>query len=357
MADQTAELDVVSGSDAGHELVSSFWTALAEAAAAGGAAGNSSVVASANVRAVTALLHAGIPGLEAAMEAAARGDTGALPAWVASLAAACAADADLRGAFLVSGLVAARAAMAGLPFRRASLSMDVGGSSGADTSPALVAAAGAGAESDAGVAVDLMRFYVTAYTAAVAEFGADGVMRLVGELESAASGGAAVDLAVMFRAMAEVGVVGGVDVDLGGEVWHCWALTGRRFDASVYSGFAFNSFCRFQGQVFAAKEDGVYLVAGDTDAGGAITAGVAWGPTHLGTLRKKRLRKAHFGEVGVAPALRVQTDNGERVYALHPANHGGASITRMLVGKEWTVEVQGVEMVEFVDLVPVVLEW
>ncbi len=356
MADQTAELDLAGVSETAESLISSVWLALAELAAVGAAAGSQSVRVDVSAGSMSAIFDASFPRLTGTVMVNSGGSAVPAPAWVAALDVACAGNAEMRGVFLVSGLVAARAAMDAIPYRIGSVTVDAGASGSVTLAQSLVALVAAGSAGAVEVVSGLMRFYVYTYAAAVAQLGADGVVKMIAELNNIASvSGIVHELQVTLRAMAEVASSGGVQLELGGEVWQCWALTGRRFDASVYSGFAFNSFCRFNGQVFAAKEDGVYLIDGDTDAGGAITAGVAWGATHLGTLCRKRLRSASFGLVGVAPALRVITDNGERIYAIDPADHGDSDITRMLIGREWSIEVQGFDKLEFVDLVPVIL--
>ena len=55
------------------------------------------------------------------------------------------------------------------------------------------------------------------------------------------------------------------------ELVETWALAGFAFSPSMYSGFQFNSYCAYRDQAFAAGEDGIYLLEGETTLGKTST--------------------------------------------------------------------------------------
>jgi hypothetical protein len=84
-----------------------------------------------------------------------------------------------------------------------------------------------------------------------------------------------------------------------------WVLTGHGRHPSLYSGFDFNSFIVFQGQVYGVKADGIYELAGGTDNGQAIRTGLRL-TTNFGTPRLKRLRQVDPGDCGTSARLKVK---------------------------------------------------
>jgi len=139
---------------------------------------------------------------------------------------------------------------------------------------------------------------------------------------------------------------------LGGEAWQCWVMNTKDFHASVYSNFDFNSYAVYDGETFAAKDSGIYKLTGDSDEGDHIAAGVSLPATKFGSLYNKRLRRGHFGMAGGKPALRVETDNGFRVYDVIGVK---CNIGRDLKGKTWELELQDFEEVDFIELIPIIL--
>lgn len=87
-----------------------------------------------------------------------------------------------------------------------------------------------------------------------------------------------------------------VDLRLPDEGFVGWAMnTEGAMALSQYSNYPFNSFAELNREVYAAAEDGLYLLGGDSDAGTAIDAQIRSLVLAFGTSRQKRLRSAYLG--------------------------------------------------------------
>ena len=145
----------------------------------------------------------------------------------------------------------------------------------------------------------------------------------------------------------------GITITLDDEQWECWVLNSNKFNASIYSGYGFNSFCVYNGVAYGAKSTGIYKLTGTTDDGSAFKAGIVLPDTRFGTRRQKRFRKAYFGlSGGTTPSIRMETDNGSRTYTI---TNSKANITRNLKGRQWTIKVQDFDSLDFIELFPVIL--
>ncbi len=145
----------------------------------------------------------------------------------------------------------------------------------------------------------------------------------------------------------------GFEITLGDSVWLCVALNGSTFEPSVYSEFDFRSYCRWNGETYAADATAIYKLTGDTDNGAEIHTTYQWGAQHFGTLRNKRVRKATLGVIGTHPALKVDSENGGETYLLDA--RGNAFVSSSIQGRRFTVAVRDFDELEFVELVPVIL--
>lgn len=116
----------------------------------------------------------------------------------------------------------------------------------------------------------------------------------------------------------DVIIEGGVEV--GGEeyeaqIYHTWVITGLTFEPSAYSGFDFNSYSEYQNKCYGLKDDGIYLLEGDTDDGVDIHTGINIGANNFGKEGRNKLRSLQFGNMdGDDINVKVSNDTGA-VYA------------------------------------------
>jgi hypothetical protein len=137
-----------------------------------------------------------------------------------------------------------------------------------------------------------------------------------------------------------------------GDVWEAWAFNGGTFEPSVYSGFAFNSYAVEDGVTYAAREEGIYILDGTTDAGATIHDGVILSPSMFGTNNRKRFRNGFFDVEGTAPIVRGEVGG---VGSSIPILHSKAMFPRALVGNKWTFLVADFDELGQVELFPVIL--
>ena len=113
-------------------------------------------------------------------------------------------------------------------------------------------------------------------------------------------------------------------------VWHTQigAMT-------TYSSFPFNSFALANGVYLGANANGIFALEGDTDAGVAIAASVAFGATDFGDEHMKRVTAAYVGyRTSGELRLTVTTDeHQEYQYTLEPSGQAGLHANRVKLGK------------------------
>jgi hypothetical protein len=110
---------------------------------------------------------------------------------------------------------------------------------------------------------------------------------------------------------------GGVEVSGGTEftiLYVTWVFTRPTFEPAVFSNFGFNSYGRLGDKYLAAKDDGIYLLEGETDDGAAFHPGVVLGPSHLGTQRRKRVRAIYLGHDCAGAEVRIETESASGQY-------------------------------------------
>jgi len=145
-----------------------------------------------------------------------------------------------------------------------------------------------------------------------------------------------------------------VTIELDGEVYECWVLNTPKFQASIYSGFNFNSYCSFDGKAYGANSTGIYELTGETDAGAAIEAGAVFSSSTLGIPTGKRLRKGHLGYTGGDPVVILEVEDGTRqVFSV--TAHNTIVGNRDVKGREWKLSVTGFDELNFIHLIPIVL--
>jgi hypothetical protein len=119
------------------------------------------------------------------------------------------------------------------------------------------------------------------------------------------------------------------------------ALNTQFLHASVYSGFAYNSFTVFDGVVYAACDDGVFILDSDKDNGVPFSSGVLLPSTYLGSLSKKRIRMCFIDSVGEQPLVRVKASSSytDEMVSTQKISRSRAYFPRTILGKEFEVAI------------------
>lgn len=136
---------------------------------------------------------------------------------------------------------------------------------------------------------------------------------------------------------------------LNGEEWDCWMLSTSQFYASVYSGFDFNSFAHHSEADYAANENGVYSLDGDTDDGQKFNTGIVFHPSSFGNTMRKKFRKLFVSAIGSDLVLQGVTDNGSRLYKIV---RNEANVTRDLRGRRWQFIIAGFDVFDYYEAFP-----
>lgn len=85
---------------------------------------------------------------------------------------------------------------------------------------------------------------------------------------------------------------------------------------STFEDYPFNSFGVIGGRAFGAKQDGVFLLEGDDDAGAAIRGSVSYGKQDFGTKTVKHMTRAYAGVSSKGTMfLKIVTEGKEYIYA------------------------------------------
>lgn len=130
-------------------------------------------------------------------------------------------------------------------------------------------------------------------------------------------------LALMVELLDTVGFA--VRFDTGSERFAGYTLNLRNAAVSEYENFHFNSMALVGGRAYGAREDGVYLLEGDTDAGDPIQAFVRTGVLNLESL--SHVTKAWIGLTSSGDMIfkTITTDGGkkkEHWYRMEPRPQG-----------------------------------
>ena len=146
------------------------------------------------------------------------------------------------------------------------------------------------------------------------------------------------------------GVLGGISEE--GD-YETLVLTGNRSEISFYTNFNFNSYAKYKGKYYGCTENGVFSLEGEDDDGAGIVPGVRIGPANYGTDREKRLRLVRCGGKTDQARVRVFSDTG--LEETKPVIGGRADISRLVQGREITVDIAGFETLNFLQIVPLIL--
>ena len=86
-----------------------------------------------------------------------------------------------------------------------------------------------------------------------------------------------------------------VTLRLGDDTYFAWVCNTQTKAFTSYTNFPFNSFAQIGRRYFAAADDGIYELTGDSDDGQPIQARIRTGLTNLGTGRMKRMPSLYLG--------------------------------------------------------------
>lgn len=148
----------------------------------------------------------------------------------------------------------------------------------------------------------------------------------------------------------------GLEVDfqlvLDGQLYQCWALNTESMFPSFYTNYAFNSYAELGGTVYAAKEDGIYVLGGTEDAGQKIHTGLKLNLDNFGTHWKKRMHMAYFGVSGTTPAVKAITEEGEVQYYVVD---GRIAAVKGHEGRSWEFNLTQVDSIDFIEITPLIM--
>lgn len=149
-------------------------------------------------------------------------------------------------------------------------------------------------------------------------------------------------------------IIMNVMVELADDVYECYVLNTPKFLPSMYSGFNFNSYCVFENRAFAANDDGIYELTGETDAGDTIHTGVVLSQTDFGSPNQKKFRRGYLGISGTNPVMILETeDGGRQVYTID--TNGKTVFSHEQKSKKWKLYVSDFSELDSIKLIPVVL--
>lgn len=113
---------------------------------------------------------------------------------------------------------------------------------------------------------------------------------------------------------------------------------------SRYSGFGFNSFCRYDGKYYGCKSDGIYELTGDTDGADPIPCTVTFAETDFGASNLKRFESVYLGVKSSGQLVLKVVQDASNVYHYNviPSGNDGraarAVLGRGLTGRYWQLE-------------------
>lgn len=112
-----------------------------------------------------------------------------------------------------------------------------------------------------------------------------------------------------------------------------WVVNTESNATTRYEQFDFNSFALIDGQYFGARDDGIYLLEGDTDAGIPIRASINFGKQNFGTSKEKRVPNAYIGTASSGLlVMKVVVEGSEYLYTAR-ADSADLSTQRFDFGK------------------------
>lgn len=140
------------------------------------------------------------------------------------------------------------------------------------------------------------------------------------------------------EALLSEGVALSVRLVLDGVGYNAFVMNTRNKAVSEYTNFDFTSFAELNGKYYGAKDDGIYLIDGDTDDGEPIAAFLRTGLHTLGTRLLKQVHNAYVGYTtdGEIVLKVITTDNGtkkENWYKLNARSAPATTDNRFSIAK------------------------
>lgn len=152
-------------------------------------------------------------------------------------------------------------------------------------------------------------------------------------------------------------------------VYVAYAMNTSTKGASRYLNYPFNSFAEINGRLIGCKDDGLYVLKGDTDDGAPIDAKVRTGLDNLGSTAVKRMFKAYLG-IRTNGDMRVKvvttSPQGEKIeyaYDMIPVPAVDMRNAKVNIGKGlqsvyWSYEVANVAgsdfMLDTLSIIPLI---
>lgn len=134
-------------------------------------------------------------------------------------------------------------------------------------------------------------------------------------------------IAVLMQSVGSGGYAGSTKAD--SEVWVVNVETGA---TTRYENFDFNSMATIGGRAFGLRDDGLYAMDGDTDAGDSISTRVNLGRTNFGTSLRKAIDAAYLGVSGGRVIVKVVAD-GQTFFYKTSASGADMATRRALFGR------------------------
>jgi hypothetical protein len=150
-----------------------------------------------------------------------------------------------------------------------------------------------------------------------------------------------------------------------------YSLNAATSAVTTYTNYPFNSMASFNGEVYAASDEGLYKLGGDTDAGTNIVWRLRTGLSNYGTGRNKGLDAAYLGYTAtgrIALKCIIVASTGEKVvywYELTPRSAATPTPGRITMGRGlrsvyWGFELTNVDAgdieLDVLELHPIVLD-
>lgn len=181
------------------------------------------------------------------------------------------------------------------------------------------------------------------------------------------------DPATTLRAMEDLadGAIGFVTLRLGGNDYQGWALNTDLRAVTEYRNVPFDSFAMLGGRTYAAGEDGIFELTGDTDDGQPIEAWFRPFLSNFGTQKMKRVTDIWIGSRAAGLYVKVHTRDpatGNMAEDIYPVQHthgigtekARVKVGRGLVSDRWTLTVGNVAGADFdvdgIEWKPLVLD-
>jgi hypothetical protein len=144
--------------------------------------------------------------------------------------------------------------------------------------------------------------------------------------------------------------------------YDCLVVNANTNGASLYEGYAFNSFAKVGGKYYGAGAGGIYELAGATDAGAPIIASIVTMQTRLEVPQQKNVATSYLGIDATGEVILSTATESGAIYDYILTDHGdGMRTERVLLAKGvrsdyWQFKLtnsDGLPMsLDFIDAVP-----